>query len=125
LFDHGQHDSAKALARADELDHTRAATLHSATADLEQLMSRRDFLERGLATLEKEAVPRSQSVLTTTSKAFDQGQVSLTDLLMARRTHITLLLTVLDLKFDFFSVRSELRRVLGLDNAELASGAKP
>jgi len=122
LFDHGQHDSAKALARADELDHTRAATLNSATADLEQLMSRRDFLERGLATLEKEAVPRSQSVLTTTSKAFDQGQVSLTNLLMARRTHITLLLTVLDLKFDFFSVRSELRRVLGLDATEASQG---
>lgn len=123
LFDHGQHDSSKALAHADELEQTRAATLNSAAADLEQLMSRRDFLDRNLATLEKEAVPRSQNVLTTTSKAFDQGQVSLTDLLMARRTHITLLLTVLDLQFDFFTVRSELRRVLGLDAADTSQGA--
>jgi cobalt-zinc-cadmium efflux system outer membrane protein len=125
LFDHGQHDSAKALARADEIESTRAATLHSATADLEQLMSRREFLERGLVTLQKDAVPRSQNVLSTTNKAFDQGQVSLTDLIMARRTHIALLLNVLDLKFDFFSVRSELRRVLGLDSADVAQGTRP
>jgi cobalt-zinc-cadmium efflux system outer membrane protein len=125
IFDHGQHDSAKALARADEIESTRAATLHSAAADLEQLISRRDFLERELVTLQKDAVPRSQNVLSTTNKAFDQGQVSLTDLLMARRTHIALLLTVLDLKFDFFSVRSELRRVLGLDAPDIAQGTKP
>ncbi len=125
IFDRGQHDSARALARADELDHTRTATLQSATADLDELMSRRDFLERGLSTLQKDAVPRSQNVLITTNKAFDQGQVSLTDLLMARRTHITLLLTVLDLKFDFFSVRSELRRVLGLDAADISQGTTP
>jgi hypothetical protein len=41
--------------------------------------------------------------------------VSLTDLLMARRTHVGFLLGVLDLKFDFFSVRSDLWRALGLD----------
>jgi cobalt-zinc-cadmium efflux system outer membrane protein len=121
IFDYGQHDSSRALARALELEHTKAATLLSASADVEELASRRAFLQRGLETLEKEAVPRSESILSTTRKAFDQGQVSLTDLLIARRTHIGLLLGVLDLKFDFFSVRSELRRVLGLDLADAGS----
>jgi cobalt-zinc-cadmium efflux system outer membrane protein len=118
LFDRGQHDSQKALARALELAWTREGTLRSAAADVEELRSRLVFLERGLQTLENDAVPRSESILMTTNKAFDQGQVSLTDLLIARRTHVGLLLGVLDLKFDFFAVRSELRRVLGLDLAE-------
>jgi cobalt-zinc-cadmium efflux system outer membrane protein len=121
IFDHGQHDSTRALARALELEHTKEATLLSASADVEELASRRAILEKGLAALEKEAVPRSESILATTNKAFDQGQVSLTDLLIARRTHISLLLGVLDLKFDFFSVRSELRRVLGLDVTDAGS----
>jgi cobalt-zinc-cadmium efflux system outer membrane protein len=118
LFDRGQHDSQKALARALELEWTRETTLRSAAADVGELLNRRAFLERGLETLEKDAVPRSESILMTTNKAFDQGQVSLTDLLIARRTHVGLLLGVLDLKFDFFSVRGEIRRVLGLDLAE-------
>jgi cobalt-zinc-cadmium efflux system outer membrane protein len=121
IFDRGQHDSTRALARALELEHTQQAALVSASADVEELASRRAFLQRGLETLEKEAIPRSENILLTTSKAFDQGQVSLTDLLIARRTHIGLLLGVLDLKFDFFSVRSELRRVLGLDLADAGS----
>jgi len=125
LFDRGQYDAARALARVAEFEHTREATLVLANANLEELLYRREFLERGLDTLQKDAVPRSQSVLLTTNKAFDQGQVSLTDLIFARRTHINLLLTVLDLKFDFFSVRSELRRVLGLDAPEQREGAPP
>jgi cobalt-zinc-cadmium efflux system outer membrane protein len=91
-------------------------------ADAEELASRRAFLERGVETLENDAIPRSEAILSTTNKAFDQGQVSLTDLLLARRTHIGLLLGLLDLKFDFFSVRNDLWRVLGLD---LAAGAAP
>jgi cobalt-zinc-cadmium efflux system outer membrane protein len=122
FFDHGQHDSRKATARALELDRTRDATLRSAVADAQELASRRSFLEKGLETLEKEAIPRSETILSTTNKAFDQGQVSLTDLLLARRTHVGLLLGLLDLKFDFFSVRNDLWRVLGLD---LAAGEAP
>jgi cobalt-zinc-cadmium efflux system outer membrane protein len=115
IFDHGQHDSERALARALEIEHTKEATFVSASADLEELAGRRTILQKGLDALQKEAIPRSESILEITRKAFDQGQMSLTDLLIARRTHISLLLGVLDLKFDFFSVRSELRRVLGLD----------
>ena len=118
LFDHGQHDAEKARARAMELDHTRDAALNAASADLEDLRSRTDLLAKGLLSLSKDAIPKSQAIVGTTAKAFDRGQVSMTELLLARRTHITLLLNVLDSKFDFFSSRNELRRVLGLDGAE-------
>jgi cobalt-zinc-cadmium efflux system outer membrane protein len=125
IFDRGQHDSEKARARAVELEWTREAAIRAAAADFEELASRRAFLEKGLEVLEKDAIPRSENILLTTNKAFDQGQVSLTDLLLARRTHIGLLLGMLDLKFDFFSVRSDLRRVLGLDSASSTPRGAP
>jgi cobalt-zinc-cadmium efflux system outer membrane protein len=118
IFDRGQYDASKARARAMELEHTRDAALNSASADLEDLRGRTALLARALGSLSKDALPKSQSIVGTTAKAFDRGQVSMTELLLARRTHITLLLNVLDLKFDFFGARNELRRVLGLDTAQ-------
>ena len=38
----------------------------------------------------------------------------MTDLLLARRTHIALQLTLLDERFELFSIRNELERVLSL-----------
>ncbi len=58
VFDHGQHEAARAEARAVELDRTREAALVTASADLENLLA---------------------------------------------------------LRFEFFTARNELRRVLGLD----------
>lgn len=123
LFDHGQHDAAKAMARSAEQRHLADALVTAAESGVTALRTRRAFLESTLAVLSTTAVPKSASVLDTTSKAFTQGQVSLTDLLLARRAHLSLILTQLDLRFDFFSVRNELRRTLGLDN--LAEGAAP
>ena len=37
------------------------------------------------------------------------------DLLLARRTHADLTLKVMDLQFNAFAARNELRRALGLD----------
>jgi len=123
LFDHGQHDAARARARATELDRTREAALARAAADLEQLRARTALLAQGLSSLRGQALPKSQTILSTTAKAFDRGQVSMTDLLLARRTHVTLLLNVLALRFEFFAARNELRRVLGLDIAPGRTGA--
>jgi len=52
----------------------------------------------------------------------NRGGVSMTDLLLARRTHTDLLLKVMDLQFDLFTVRNDLRRVLGMD-ADLGRGS--
>ncbi len=44
----------------------------------------------------------------------------MTDLLLARRAHLGLILNQIDLRFDYFSVRNDLRRVLGLDASSIA-----
>jgi cobalt-zinc-cadmium efflux system outer membrane protein len=113
VFDRGQHDSSKALSRAVELRDTRTALLLQARADFSGLVTRKATLEKVLATIEHESLPRSSSVLQSTQTAFDHGGVSLTDLLLARRTHIALQLTLLDERFELFGIRNELERVLG------------
>jgi outer membrane protein, heavy metal efflux system len=119
LFDRGQHDAQKARQRALELQHEAAAGRTQARSDIEGLLRRKAFLEATLGALQDEAIPRSKSVLDATVTAVTQGERSMTDLLLARRTHTDLMLKVMDLQFDSFSVRNELRRALGLD-AEVA-----
>jgi len=114
VFDRGQHDSAKALSRAEELRATRLSMLLQARADLSGLLTRKATLEKVLTAIEHESLPRSSSVLQSTQTAFDHGGVSLTDLLLARRTHIALQLTMLDERFELFGIRNELDRVLAL-----------
>ena len=52
-----------------------------------------------------------------TEKAFAEGQVGLTDLLLARRAYLGLRLSQIDLSYEHFTVRSALRRALGIDSA--------
>ncbi|MBI3450043.1 MAG: TolC family protein [Acidobacteria bacterium] len=115
LFDRGQHDAARAAAHAAEIEAIRDTTLTSARADLSGLLRRKSFLESTVSTLQTDALPRSSGILDTTLQAFDQGEVGMTDLLLVRRNHTTLILNLMDLRFEYFTVRNELRRVLGLD----------
>ncbi len=114
VFDRGQHDAVKAKNRALELRAARAALLRDARADLSGLLTRKATLEKVLSALETESLPRSESVLSSTQIAFDHGGVSLTDLLLSRRNHIALQLTLLDEHFELFAIRNELVRVLAL-----------
>ena len=115
LFDHGQHDAAKAMARATELDHTATALSAGATSDVASLRAKTTYLEKAVATMKKDAVPKAQSVVGVTEKAFAEGQVGLTDLLLARRAYLGLRLSQIDLAYEHFTARSSLRRALGLD----------
>ncbi len=115
LFDRGQHDARKAQEHARELAETGLADRARARGEIEALIRRRRFVEATLQALQVEALPKSKSVLDATVSAVGQGEMSMTDLLLARRTHTDLLLKVMDLQFDVFSVRNELRRALGLD----------
>lgn len=117
VFDRGQHDAALARARQAELQSTLAATLERAKADVDGLAKRLETLAKTLADLQGSAIPKSAEVLEGTMEAFGRGQVSMTDLLLARRTHTSLLLKAMDLRFELFLVRNDLRRVLGLDAA--------
>jgi cobalt-zinc-cadmium efflux system outer membrane protein len=116
-FDRGQADEARALAHARELAATADGIRSTARAEIDGLTRRLQFLDETIARLQKTAVPESQLVLDGTERALHQGQVSLTDLLLARRTHIALLLSVLDLRLERFEARSGLRHDLALDAA--------
>ncbi|MGC4091759.1 MAG: TolC family protein [Polyangiaceae bacterium] len=115
IADRGQHDAAKALAHARELDETRAATLLAARAELTGLLHRKQALEHTLSVLERDSLPRAKSVLESTQQAFDHGGISLTDFLLARRSYVGMRLTLLEQRYELFTVRNDLYRVLGLD----------
>jgi cobalt-zinc-cadmium efflux system outer membrane protein len=117
LFDHGQHDAAKATARAVELDKTATAMTAGATSDLTALRAKTTYLEKAVSTMKKDAIPKAQSVVGVTEKAFTEGQIGLTDLLLARRAYLGLRLSQIDLSYEHFTVRSSLRRALGVDTA--------
>ncbi len=116
LFDRGQHDKAKALARAEELEHTARAFLRESRGEAGALGSRERALSQTLATLEKDTLPRANSVLKSQEKGLAEGQLDMTDLLLARRQAIALRLQTIDLRFELFSVKNDLRRLLGLDD---------
>ena len=115
VFDRGQHDAARAEGRALELDRAALASRQRGRAEVTALLSRKASLETTLAALTGQAVPKSKGVLEATLAAVNQGGMSMTDLLLTRRTHTDLLLKVMDLQFDLFAVRNDLRRALGLD----------
>jgi outer membrane protein TolC len=54
-------------------------------------------------------------VVASTTAAYERGQISMTDLLLARREHAALLLEEADTRFGLFSVENDLRRTLGMD----------
>jgi len=93
----------------------------AAVAGATSLLSKKTALDGVLKRMEAEALPKSKQVLDVTSAAFNRGELKLTDVLLARRTHIDLTLKHMDLQFETFNVRNDLRRVLGLD-ADLARG---
>lgn len=115
VFNRGQADAMHAQARAHELEEEHQALLYGATYEISSLLRRRDLLATTVDNLTKRAVPKSTGVVETTTQAFNRGQVSMTDLLLARRTHTSLLLSVVDARFEYFTIRNELRRAFALD----------
>jgi cobalt-zinc-cadmium efflux system outer membrane protein len=114
-FDRGQNDAAKAKAHAQELHEMRAVARAQARGEIENLRARQTFLQGALATLRDDSVPRSRRVLESTVNAVNSGEVGMTDLLLARRTHIELTLRLLQLQKDAFDVATDLRHALALD----------
>lgn len=124
LFDHGQYQARQADGQATELALQARAREARARADVASLAMRRRILEKKLASLTQKSVPHSSAVLQAMEQAYQHGQISMTDLLLVRREHVAVLLDVTDTRFELFTIRNQLRRVLGLDAAELA-GEKP
>ncbi len=124
LFDRGNHDAAAARANALALGAEDRAVLHESGGEVEALLAQRTTLTTTVATLETDAIPTSARVLDETRKGFDLGQTGLAELLLAERAHRELLFQILDARFQLFTVRVQLRQLLGIDDeAARAAGA--
>jgi len=122
-FDRGQRDAARAEAHAAELELTGRALAARARSDVASLMERRASLEATARRLREEAIPRSASILDATVAAVGQGELSMTDLLLVRRTHTELVLKAMEMQWSAFIASNTLRQALGLD-AELARAGR-
>jgi cobalt-zinc-cadmium efflux system outer membrane protein len=123
LFDHGQYPALNAQHRAEELSATLQSVARHAASDARSLLIRRQLLLRKLENIQQAALPRSKEVVLSTTTAYERGQISMTDLLIARREHAALLLEEADTRFSLFSVENDLRRALGVDQNLV--GAQP
>jgi len=115
FFDHGQYQAREADHRAEELAAILQSTQRHAASDARSLLIRRDLLQKKLENIQNAALPRSNEVIGGATTAYARGQISLTDLLIARREHAALELEEADTRFALFSVENELRRALGID----------
>lgn len=116
LFDRGQHEEAAAAARQRALEATRQQAERSAEAEVTALAERLDTLRVSADRLGAQGLEDADQVVRATEISFEQGESSVTDLLLARRDRLDLQLDLLGLHFDLFEVRNDLRRLLGLDS---------
>jgi cobalt-zinc-cadmium efflux system outer membrane protein len=115
FFDHGQYQALEADHHAAELSAVLQSTERHAASDARSLLIRRRILLNKLENIQHAALPRSKEVVDSTTVAYQRGQISLTDLLIARREHAALLLEEADTRFALFGVQNDLRRALGVD----------
>jgi cobalt-zinc-cadmium efflux system outer membrane protein len=115
FFDHGQYQALAADHRSEELSANEQSAQRQAVSGARSLLIRRNVLQQKLANIQKSALPRSKDVVESTTTAYTRGQISMTDLLLARRDHASLLLEEADTRFALFNVENDLRRALGID----------
>ena len=114
-FDRGKQDAARAAAAGRELSETAAGIAARARSDAESLRTRHASISAALDALKTDALTRANSILTSTAEAVSQGELSTTDLLLARRARTDVTLRMMDLQLQLYLVQNDLREVLGLD----------
>jgi outer membrane protein, heavy metal efflux system len=119
IFDPGQHQRTQALERAAQLEGQARRSELNARSDAEYLIHSEKLMIEKLALLKERALPLGVDVLTATETAYRLGQVSMTDLLLARRQRAELALDLIDTRYALFQVRSQLLRVLGLASVQV------
>ena len=115
IFDRGTKDAARAEAQAAEARFTAEALRQRIRSDLSSLREREARLYAALSAARFSSLPKSLAILEATQKAAALGELSMTDLLLARRQHTELALRVLDLEGQLFDVRTALRRDTAVD----------
>ncbi|HTJ45653.1 MAG TPA: TolC family protein [Kofleriaceae bacterium] len=126
VFDRGDHDAAAAEAEAHALASEEQAETREARGTVDALLAQKQYLETEIERLSTVSIPKSDTILADTHKAFDLGQDDLSDLILAERAHRELILELLDARYDLFTARAGLRQALGLDDAiaRAASGGR-
>lgn len=117
VFDRGDHDAAAAEAEAHALAAEEQADRREARGAVDALIAQKTYLDTEIERLSTVSIPKSETILADTHKAFDLGQDSLADLILAERAHRELILELLDARYDLFTARAGLRQALGLDDA--------
>ena len=83
------------------------------------LADRQSQLGATVDLLRTGALARADTILQSTSTAVAQGELSTTDLLLARRARTDIALKIMDLQFQQHLAQNDLRHVLGLDTPVL------
>lgn len=115
VSDRGQHQRTQALERAQQISAEARRLELTAQSEAQYLLRAERLMDQKLELLKARAVPLGSSVLDATEKAYRLGQVSMTDLLLARRQRAELALDLVDTRYALFQFRSQIQRVLGLD----------
>jgi cobalt-zinc-cadmium efflux system outer membrane protein len=113
--DRGTQEAARAAAAGRELAANESAIAARARSDVQALRTRHDTIRALLDTLTADALSRANGVLTSTADAVNQGELSTTDLLLARRARTDVTLRVMDLQLQLFLIQNELRLAAGVD----------
>ena len=113
--DHGQHDYARAAASQQEVAANQAGLLSRARSSVAALLQREASITAALRTVQSGALNMAEDVLSVTAAAVTQGELSTTDLLLARRARTELTLRVIDLQLQLYLVQNELKQVAGQD----------
>ncbi|MGE5788430.1 MAG: TolC family protein [Myxococcales bacterium] len=117
VSDRGQHQRAEALARAEQAEAQAHVTERAVTEQVRSLARTEQITFEKLTKLKNQAFPLAVGVLDATERAYRLGQVSMTDLLLARRQRGELALDLVDTRFALFGIRSQMLRALGVDAA--------
>jgi outer membrane protein, heavy metal efflux system len=115
FFDRGQHAESEARARVALYAELADASLVRARGEIAGLHIRHRAIIASLARLENEALPRANEILAAEEHGLNQGDLDITDLILSRREAIALKMRALDLHFQLFTIRNDMRRALGLD----------
>jgi cobalt-zinc-cadmium efflux system outer membrane protein len=121
VFDTGYHAMRAASAEALAAREMARALVLVDQGEIRGLLGRKVALETKLQLIVNELLPRGQSLEASSQIAYQQGQLSLTDLVLVRRDLLSLRLDASDTRYQMFAVRNELRRILALDSASGAA----
>jgi cobalt-zinc-cadmium efflux system outer membrane protein len=121
VSDYGQHQRTQAQERAKQAEFEAKRLELVAKSEAKNLFASEEVTNKKLELLRTQALPLGTTVLEATESAYRLGQVSLTDLLLARRQQAELQLDLVETYYSLFQIRSQIHRVLGLDAREQKS----